>query len=155
MTDTVSTVFPQGSPMARGSPPIAASTVAFGVYASIQKSLSFAVSFVPITQTNTKAKYAEDQKDRTYFRRFQTVYSNTGPHKYTQEYFCGHLKFIKYSRKRSGDIAIFLSYCTACRHNCKQPCKGNHRKGILNNIQYKNDRNKQDGLHSRINMQAC
>ena len=30
-TATVKTIFPQGSPMTRGTPPIAACTVAFGV----------------------------------------------------------------------------------------------------------------------------
>ena len=52
-TDTDSTMFPQGSPIARGTEPIAACTVAFGRYAITQKSRSFAVSFVPARHMST------------------------------------------------------------------------------------------------------
>lgn len=46
-TATVSTRSPQVKPNASGIPPIAAWTVAFGVYASIVNSLSFLLRLVP------------------------------------------------------------------------------------------------------------
>ena len=52
-TATVSTRSPQVKPNASGIPPIAAWTVAFGVYASIVNSLSFLLRLVPNRHTNT------------------------------------------------------------------------------------------------------
>ena len=52
-TATVSTISPQAKPNARGIPPIAACTVAFGVYAIIVNNLSFLLRLVPNKHTNT------------------------------------------------------------------------------------------------------
>ena len=55
VTATVNIVLPHDKPIARGTPPIAACTVAFGVYAIMQNILSFIVSFVLIRHKNTPA----------------------------------------------------------------------------------------------------
>ena len=52
-TATVSTRSPQVKPNASGIAPIAAWTVAFGVYASIVNSLSYLLRLVPNRHTNT------------------------------------------------------------------------------------------------------
>ena len=54
-TAAVRTIFPQDSPMESGTEPMAACTVAFGVYAIMQKSRSFFVSLVPARLKNTPA----------------------------------------------------------------------------------------------------
>ncbi len=54
-TATVSTIWPQGSPIARGIAPMAACTVAFGVYAIMQNSFSFLFSGVLIRDKRTPA----------------------------------------------------------------------------------------------------
>ena len=52
-TAIVRTVLPQASPIASGTEPIAACTVAFGRYAITQKALSFADRFVFTVQSST------------------------------------------------------------------------------------------------------
>ena len=52
-TATVNTILPQESPMERGMEPMAACTVAFGIYANMQKRRSRICNFVPNRQTNT------------------------------------------------------------------------------------------------------
>ena len=52
-TATVNTIFPHANPIESGIPPIAACTVAFGVYAIMQNILSFIFSFVFNKQQNT------------------------------------------------------------------------------------------------------
>ena len=52
-TATESTIFPQGRPRDIGTEPIAACTVAFGIYAVTQKSYSLRVSFVPRRHIHT------------------------------------------------------------------------------------------------------
>lgn len=54
-TATERTSCPQGSPIASGTEPIAACTVAFGRYAIIQKRRSFRLKGVPIRQIATPA----------------------------------------------------------------------------------------------------
>ena len=53
MTAAVRAAVPQESPIESGIVPIAACTVAFGVYAAIQKSLSFGLSYVLIIDRAT------------------------------------------------------------------------------------------------------
>ncbi len=53
MTATESTIFPQASPAASGTEPIAACTVAFGRYAATQNILSFSVREVPAVHMTT------------------------------------------------------------------------------------------------------
>ena len=52
-TATVKTILPHSKPIANGIVPIAACTVAFGVYANMQKNRSFFVKFVLRSDTNT------------------------------------------------------------------------------------------------------
>ena len=54
-TATVSTVLPHASHIDNGTPPIAAWTVALGVYACIQNTLSFSFSLVPAIHKATPA----------------------------------------------------------------------------------------------------
>ena len=55
VTATANTILPQDNPIANGTPPIAACTVAFGIYAIMQNILSFIVSLVLIKHKNTPA----------------------------------------------------------------------------------------------------
>lgn len=52
-TETVKTVSPQPKPIAKGIPPIAAWTVAFGIQVNIQNIRSLIVNLVFIRQNNT------------------------------------------------------------------------------------------------------
>lgn len=52
-TATVNTIFPHANPRDRGTAPIAACTVAFGVYATMQKNRSFFDKFVFDTEIAT------------------------------------------------------------------------------------------------------
>lgn len=54
-TATVNTVCPHASPIASGTAPMAACTVAFGVYASMQNIFSLLVSSEPSRQSHTPA----------------------------------------------------------------------------------------------------
>ncbi len=65
-TATDKTIFPQDRPKDRGTDPIAACTVAFGIYAIIQYIFSFIFSGVPTKQSITPIERKISAKKRLF-----------------------------------------------------------------------------------------
>lgn len=83
-TATVNTVCPQASPMVKGIAPIAACTVALGVYAIMQNSFSFLVSLVFIKDIATtrldhysSQVYNADEDVFKYYQFYEAKFGDT------------------------------------------------------------------------------